>query len=342
MNPKRALLIQLRRIGDILMCTPSIRAFKKHFPDCQLDFLTEIPNVLKGNPYISSIITVDQTREFNFVYQFGLINRIHAVKYDIVVDFLANPRSAYYSFLSGARTRLSYGYGHRRWAYNLIPKKENELIYAAADKLRLINAIEVPEDGLKLNFFPAEQDREEAQKLLAEISDPIITVSPVSRRAYRRWPLANYATLADMIVKQFNASVVILTGPGEEQVASKVAALSKAKIYDLRISSLGILGAIFEHSSLHIGNDNGPKHIAVACGAPTLAIFGSDNPISWTYPDRMRHEYIAPRAVLENTDDKKRQFDSVCIQTISVGDVWQKVLKMTGALPSFGSMINKA
>jgi len=50
--PERALFIQLRRIGDILMCTPAVRAFKKKYPNCTLDFLTEHPDVLQGNPRI--------------------------------------------------------------------------------------------------------------------------------------------------------------------------------------------------------------------------------------------------------------------------------------------------
>jgi heptosyltransferase III len=342
MIPKRALFIQLRRIGDILMCTPAIRAFKKQFPECRLDFLTEIPDVLQGNPYISSIIDVDRSKEFNIAYQYRLIRKIHAAKYDLVIDFLANPRSAYYSFLSRARTRLSYGYGHRRWAYNIVPHKDNELIFAADDKLRLLKSIGVSDGGLGLNFYPSEHNREEARKILTDIPDPIITLSPVSRRVYRRWPLENYATLADRLIAKFNASVVILTGPGEEEAADKIAALSKTRIHDIRVSNLGLLGAIFECSSLHIGNDNGPKHIAVACGAPTLAIFGTDNPISWTYPDPTKHHWIAPPPISERFAGNKRLIESQAINTISIDDVWQEVLNITGVLPNFGTMIKKA
>jgi heptosyltransferase III len=308
----------------------------------QLDFLTEIPEVLQGNPYLSTVIAVDSSRKFSIAYQIGLIRNIHAAKYDLVVDFLANPRSAYYSFFSAAKTRLSYGYGHRRWAYNLVPTKDNEPIYAAEDKLRLLKSIGVSDDGPDLNFYPSESNREEARKLLAGITNPIITISPVSRRVYRQWPLENYATLADRLVTKFNASILILTGPDEEEAAQKIILLAKTMIHDIRVSSLGLLGAIFERSSLHIGNDNGPKHIAVACGAPTLAIFGLDSPISWTYPDPLKHDWIAPQTNSICSDGKNQRIDSDSINTITVDDVWKKVLKMTGSLPSFDALIKKA
>ncbi len=326
-NPRKALIIQLRRIGDVLMCTPSIRAFKKRYPDCELDFLTELPDVLQNNPHIDYIRSVDHSREFNFSYQFNLIRGIRAAHYDLIVDFYATARSAYYSFLSGAGTRLSYGYGHRRWAYNLVPNKDDRAIYAAADRLNLLAAIDVPPDGLELNFYLSDADRENALFFLGRFRKPIITISPVSRREHRRWPLDKYSALCDRISAHFDCAIVILAGPGEGEFARKVAAKTKAATETAFVSKLGLLGAILGKSCLHIGNDNGPKHIAVACGAPTLTIFGPDNPIAWTYPDSSRHQYLAPARSGNN-----------CIKDISVDDVWEKVSAMLGASPGVLSL----
>jgi heptosyltransferase III len=340
-TPKKALFIQLRRIGDILMCTPAIRAFKKHYPNCRLDFLAEIPDVLQGNPYIGAVIDVDRSKEFNFRYQYNLIRRIKSNRYDLVVDFLSNPRSAYYSFLSRAATRLSYGNGHRRWAYNLIPKKDDKTIYAAEDRLRLLNALGVPSDGLELNFYPSERDRAEAQKLLSIAKEPIITISPVSRKLYRRWPLDKFAALSDLLCQRYGATILVLAGPGEEDFASGVAAKSSSNVQAINVAGLGILGAIFEKTSLHIGNDNGPKHIAVACGAPTLTIFGPHDPVGWTYPDPLRHKWVAPLGLCDDCKRKKTRCQSECIKDISVDSVWEKAQSMVEALPGFVSSLKK-
>jgi heptosyltransferase III len=324
-QPRRALFIQLRRIGDNLMCTPSIRAFKKAYPDCRLDFLTEHPDVLKGNPYLTEIIDVDKHREFAPIYQYKLIKKIRDNRYDLVVDFLANPRSAWYSYLSGAETRLSYGFGHRKWAYNLVPAKSAEPTYAAIDKLNLLKAIGIHSDSASLDFIVSDNARIKAISLLQPDNNrPIISISPVSRREYRRWPLENFAKLGDIISQKIDCRIIVLAGPGEDDVATNVCKLMKSQSLVLKIENLDLLGAFFEKVSLHIGNDNGPKHIAVACGVPTIAIFGTDSPISWTYPDPHRHQYLSCAEYCVECKNASHHPGPECIKQIPVDAVWDK------------------
>jgi len=331
---EKALFIQLRRIGDILMCTPAVRAFKKKRPNCTLDFLTEYPDVLQGNPHIDSIIQVDSARQLNPGYQFKLIREIRKKKYDLVVDFFANPRSAYYSFLSGASKRLSYGYGHRRWAYNLTPPAPAKSSYAAFDRLNLLRAIDVFSEDPALEFYPSDKDRKDAEEILKPISgDKIVTVSPVSRREYRRWPLERFAEICRRLSSDFGFNIAILVGPGEEEFGKKLLAMLIAQNPLLSgIDRLGLLGAIFEHSLLHIGNDNGPKHIAVACGTPTFTIFGSDNPVSWTYPDTNSHYFITSAEVDPGCRLEDHKCGHECINKITVNAAYEKLRDLISRL----------
>jgi heptosyltransferase-3 len=333
--PDKALFIQLRRIGDILMCTPSIRAFKKKFPNCELDFLTEHPEVLSGNRNISTVIHADASRQFNPVYQYRLIKRLRNSRYNLVVDFLANPRSAYYSFLTGARTRLSYGYGHRRWAYNLSPSRSTVPVYAALDRLNLLKAIDVYSDDPSLEFYPAEKDRNEAAEILRPLEGrKTVTVSPVSRREYRRWPLERFAEICRRLNTDYGFEIVILVGPGEEEFGRRLFdMLRDEKPLLPAVNRLGLLGAIFEKSTLHIGNDNGPKHIAVACGVPTFAIFGTDNPVSWTNPDHSRHGFISSRDVDPECRSENHRCGPECINKISVEAAYRKLGDLISGLP---------
>jgi heptosyltransferase-3 len=339
--PRKALFIQLRRIGDVLMCTPSIRAFKKHYADCKLDFLTELPAVLEGNPFLDEIIFVDRSREYNAAYQYKLIKKIRSARYDLVVDFFANPRSAYYAFLSGAPTRLSYGYGHRRWAYNLVPSKTKEPLYAAADRLKLLEAIDISSSDCRLDFFPTEKDRLDSNRIIPDDGRPVISLSPVSRRRFNRWPLESYSKLADLLIDKLNAHVIILAGPGEENSAITVSEMMNAEAIVPKLGTLSLLGAIFERVDLHVGNDNGPKHIAVACGAPTVTIFGPHSPISWTYPDPSRHEPVCPSELCNDCGRRKHRCKPECIEGISVDTVWDKVVKMVERLPNFDAITKR-
>ena len=52
------LLIQLRRIGDVMMTTPAVRALRKAFPEASISFLTESPSdqVYKNNPHLDQLL----------------------------------------------------------------------------------------------------------------------------------------------------------------------------------------------------------------------------------------------------------------------------------------------
>src|SRR3990172_6193157 len=92
--PARILVIQLRQIGDVLLTTPALRALKKRFPAALISYLAEpLPaKVLEGNPNIDELIIRDLKE--GGLEPVRTIQRIRAARFDLVVDFLANPRTA--------------------------------------------------------------------------------------------------------------------------------------------------------------------------------------------------------------------------------------------------------
>ena len=49
------------------------------------------------------------------------------------------------------------------------------------------------------------------------------------------------------------------------------------------------MGALLKRSALLLTNDNATKHLGVACGCPTLTIFGPTSDIAWHPPQDPRH-----------------------------------------------------
>ena len=67
------------------------------------------------------------------------------------------------------------------------------------------------------------------------------------------------------------------------------------------------LAALLQCSDLHIGNDSGPRHIAVACRTPTLTVFLESDPSTWTFPDA-QHRVVMPAIAAgekPNADDTR-------------------------------------
>src|SRR3990172_8044253 len=95
-DPQRILIIQLRRIGDVLMCTPVIQALRQKYPQSHLAFLTEEESrsILENNPHLNEVIVWDKNKYENWFYALKKIKEIRDKKFDLVIDLLGTPRTA--------------------------------------------------------------------------------------------------------------------------------------------------------------------------------------------------------------------------------------------------------
>ncbi len=126
----RVLVIQLRRLGDVLMTTPLLRHLRATLPDARLDYLCEPGSrqVLEHNPLVDGIRLLPA--------------RATAVDLlDWVIDCQGLPKTALLARLSGAPVRL--GYGGRWWRPLLYTSRYTRMNsdYSALDKLRLLGRL---------------------------------------------------------------------------------------------------------------------------------------------------------------------------------------------------------
>jgi heptosyltransferase-3 len=335
-HPKKILVIQLRRIGDVLMCTPAIRALRARYKDSHITFLTEKESfdLVSLNPHLDEVIVLDKKRYRNPLYSIKKIWKVRKNSFDLVIDFLGTPRSAYFSFLSGAKRRVGYNYPFRRHFYNIVIRSNTTLQYAALSRLDALKILGIENCEVELDFFISDEARLFAQNFFKENKiDPkhlTISISPSSRRHFRRWALERYAQLADWLISQFDAEIILVWGPSEKKIVEQIKRLMKKDpIISCETKNLFQLGAILEKCDLHIGNDNGTKHIAVAMGKPTITIYGPQNPISWTYPDYSRHKFLKKEVDCPDCDKIKHKCTKLsCLDQITVEDVQRVFLQL--------------
>ena len=198
------LLIQLRRIGDVLMTTPSIRLLRESFPEAELTFMTEAPadQVLRNNSFLDEILLYSKVQTISESISF--IRKLRERQFDCVIDFFGNPRSALMTRFAAAPIRIGFGFRGRSWAYTHPVKISTELTYAAQDKAQLLEELGIYANDFGLNFFSGEEDKEYAARLFGQLgikdSDFVVTLSPVSRQPYKVWPAERFAVIADWLV----------------------------------------------------------------------------------------------------------------------------------------------
>jgi ADP-heptose:LPS heptosyltransferase len=93
---------------------------------------------------------------------------------------------------------------------------------------------------------------------------------------FRSWQAERFGALANRLTDHCGCSVVVMSGPGEEDVAETVRSAAKhERVRVLITEDYYAFQVAVSHARAFIGNDTGPTHIAAACGVPTVAVFGS-------------------------------------------------------------------
>ena len=104
---------------------------------------------------------------------------------------------------------------------------------------------------------------------------PYLCLMPGSTWASKAWPIAHYRTLL-LRARTEGFQVAVLGSPDE---AATCAAVAGAEGIDLcGRTTLKEAAAWLRGAAAVLGNDSGLSHLAAACGAPVLALYGATDP----------------------------------------------------------------
>ncbi len=106
---------------------------------------------------------------------------------------------------------------------------------------------------------------------------PLIAFNPgASFGPAKRWFPERYAVLADRLVQEADAEILLLGSTSEMSIASQISQQMSRKPHNLvGLTDLPTLIGVISRCQLMVGNDSGPMHLAAALGIPQVAIFGS-------------------------------------------------------------------
>ena len=158
-----------------------------------------------------------------------------------------------------------------------------------------------------------------------------IALNPGADDQRKRWAIERYAKVANHLVKHFNAQIILLGGPGEENIANDIEDRIKCEIVNLAGKlDLNELPYVISRMDLLISNDSGPMHIGAATKTPLVAIFGHEDPMLFG-PYTTTDLY---RVIFKNVDckpcKKKNCRNPICLDLITPEEVIEKCAEMLG------------
>jgi len=342
----RILVIQLRRIGDILMTTPLLRHVRRTFPQARIDFLCEGMGelLLEHNPCVDEVLVLPSRA--TAVDMLDMALRLRSRRYDWVIDCQGLPKTTALALFSGASVRV--GFGGRWWRRLGLNHRytRHNADYSALDKLRLLGSVLdrcATPDGrdLDLDFPVSEDNRRRAEHFCRTWFQGAATLPParpggparwpvaalfgVSRQAYKVWPPERLAEIGRRMADR-GLQPFLVYGPGERQAASTVAEqLGPRALFDYPNPSLPVLKEVLARCALFVGNDGGPKHLAALAGIPAVAVFGRVHPENWTRPDDAGQRWVATASASRAIPTRGLCEEGLTLDSIGVERVWREV-----------------
>lgn len=270
-STKKILIIRLGAIGDVVHSTIIAQAIKEKYPQHQVDFLTanSICGLLKNNKYLTNIIPFEEKHKNNIIYLLKKGLELKKEKYDYIVNLTNSTRNILLLNIASPQ--------------NII--KRNSKRTHAVDAF-FNTAKDIFEDLTQPKHIDLGIDPKAfatVQKQLVNTQKPMIIFSPGgdndNKRQGRIWPDENWINLGNELVKNHNASIIIIGSPNEVKLHEQYKKINNAKILSGQLS-LAESAALMSICDVFISGDSGPLHIADAVGAKTIALMGSTSPRS--------------------------------------------------------------
>lgn len=281
----RLLIICTRRIGDVLLVTPLIRTFKRHWPDAQIDVLVfkGTESILANNPDIQTVISIEEHPVF--FSHCRLIKKIFRA-YDLSISTLASDKSTLYAFFAARyRVGMLSDDKSRWWKSRLLSKTvkfDNLSTHTVVMNLRLAQMLQltpVPEIVLAWN----EKDAARVANYVDMTDQKIAVLHVMPKFSYKEWVQQGWLQLANYL--QMRGYTIVFSGDNtqqEKKIVSEILAHLKGNAINMvGCLSLNQLAFLLHHSQLYIGPDTVVTHMAAALGIPTIALFGPTNPVKW-------------------------------------------------------------
>jgi ADP-heptose:LPS heptosyltransferase len=290
------LLIRLKAIGDVIFTLPAVSVLRAHHPDAKISFLASKENasLLRGFREVNQVIALDRaalkkgnplTMSLEFL---GLLRRLRAGRFSLVVDFQGFGETAWMAWLTGAPQRWGSVYGHgRRWAYTRGLRRDDHA-HPADWNLQLLAGCGLASPAIRNEFVLPDDALVAAQQFLdqnaLDAAQPTLLIQPFTSSAQKNWPLENFLAVARHW-RERGVQVIFVGGPGDR------ARLEPARAGKFCVATglpLLVSAGLAQLATLTLGGDTGLGHLAVAQGRRVVMLMMHKNPgacVPFQHPD---------------------------------------------------------
>ncbi len=257
-------VIRLRSLGDCVLTTPALDLLKRSRPDLRVAVAVEdgFRAVFEGNPDVDEVLRPNPAD----LRRWGP---------DLCLNLHGGTRSAWMTALSGARWRAGFGHFRHGFAYNLRIPRAQEILGVE----RTVHTVEHLASamfwlGVPKGEIPRAKLRARGSEPRPSRSgQPQAIIHAVAATPQKTWHAEGFLELA-----------AHLRSSGMEPLFIGAASDDLSPFREFRCirgAPLAEIKSLLASSSLFVGNDSGPAHMAAAFGVPCVVVFGPSDPAIW-------------------------------------------------------------
>ena len=279
---RRALIIRLGGLGDILLATPTARALAQAYPGIRIDFAVGkgLTEVLSGLPYIDNVLEFHKYGRGALPHRlFAFLWKVRRAGYDLFINLQPSAKTALIGRASKAGAQIIFAKDRR-------PQPETGRVRHAIDdfykELAVIDITGTLDRSMDFHVPHEAADRVDRllQKAKVRREDRLVVLNPAATRLVNRWPTERFAQVCDLLNDE-GIRVAVTGGALDRPIIDhlKANARSAARLIDLGGQlSIKELGALLTRANAFLTCDTGPMHIAAALDTPLVCLSGAADP----------------------------------------------------------------
>lgn len=293
---RRALVIKLGHIGDVLVTTPVITALHQAHPGIEVTALVNegTEAMVENSPYVSRVLTLKRRHAGRLAaarFQLGLLRGLRAQDFDLALELSGGDRGAFLAWASGARLRVGFAPKKphlRARAFHLLADGRGTANHVVETFLRQVRLLGIEPADTRLKLFPGETARQKAAALMARhglTPGGFALIHPTSRWMFKTWTSEGNARVVAHL-RGLGLGVALSSAPAEhekrlvgeimDRLPGREGVVSLAGQLDLPL-----LAALIAQARVFFGVDSAPMHMAAALGVPVAALFGPSGEKMW-------------------------------------------------------------
>jgi len=325
-------------IGDVVMTLPAITAVREAYPEARISILVKpwVADLLRISPDVDEVIVYERPGVHEGLGGlFRLVRELKTKKFDMAILLQNAIEAAIIAWLARIPVRAGYNTDGRGifLTHSAIRSKEILRVHQVEYYLGMLKALGLGAGRKDVRLLIGEEEKAFSDRILKErgIAEASLLIGLAPGATYgpaKRWYPERFASVADRLIERFSARVLLFGSAGDHEVARSIQGKARNALVDLTgETTLREAISLIARCRLFVSNDSGLMHVAGALGTPTVAIFGSTNPLT-TSPVGQKSIVITKNVDCSPCLKETCPTDFICMDLITTDEVYNTAVAL--------------